>query len=1037
MSSDSLDALYKRFTEASIENASGQRFLPNSTISGILEDEDDCLEHRLRQGGIEKVDIEEALALTRNGAQKIFVVLVLLQGHPIRLIKNFMTWDQMLQVPLDAKLPITIKDLCLILKDKALAIQFDQYQWEVLSPMFMADRSHRKLKKKTILPFIREERIPNAKGGYGIVSRVTLHQAHHGFVDVSSSIKSTPAHQVQLARKQIIVETSSADVFANEERIMRLLRLLRHENMVQLLASYSLDGPDGKPNNFLLMPLADMSLTRVLTVSEEGKAPTLKSLFGGDAHLLWEIHGISSALDQLHHYQNSDGSLRMKGCHFDLDPRNILIHEGKLLLADFGLSRLKSDSADSCTPFHGGGASHYTAPECLAAGAPEYHGSKSDMWSLGGIIFDIVACMMGGAKTVADFQEDRKHKAAGITSRRFHIGGACNPHIEEWVESQQTRMKRDHQALCGLAAGLLMLDPIQRPDSHEVADQLFVIAASSSFRNLEGVLARLVEKNNSLRLQLERMKLVVWARYAGLYSDQQTLISAEKTWLLKASMSHLLVRDLLLMAKGEVEFILKNIDLCQEGLPCYKSLQEVCERLWDLAPPACRSLMSRDAEIEIMTNSDIALAGFHPSSPAEVVNDEGFSETESRLLQLAAMRQFTDQVTDTKAIPNNDALNAKLLDHTSIEVRKSDSTRRRNKKCPREWSLVSMKDSEALFLCEWVYYDAGLMEIDPSRLHHRVRSIVHQLSLGGSHPDLRTLTCEGYFVKKTNAALGIVYSLPTLGNNSIEPLTMNQIISITSRPSLTEIFNAAKAVARSVFYFHSISWLHKNVSSYTILVFSEAIQEWMTQNQSPVASQGPTKAQPLAQDASKSKTYSNWWSGKPNVSQKADTSSETVMRAEHDRGQTGHNIRYPLERMPAHYLVGFNHSRADDKLTFTSGKTGPWYEYQHFRYANQSAQSFQTGYDYYSLGLVLLELGLWTPLNKTPILEQDIADYPLDRLQELLCEKALPLLRPLMGDIYSEAVRICLSDGLLDIDRKSVEQTFSREVLARLESCTV
>jgi serine/threonine protein kinase len=96
-----------------------------------------------------------------------------------------------------------------------------------------------------------------------------------------------------------------------------------------------------------------------------------------------------------------------------------------LLLADFGLSRMKNESSDSCTPFHGGGTSNYTAPECIV-GEQQYHGSKSDMWSFGGILCDLVAWMMGGVQLLDRFQNDRKRTAMGIKSSRFHIGGGAS-----------------------------------------------------------------------------------------------------------------------------------------------------------------------------------------------------------------------------------------------------------------------------------------------------------------------------------------------------------------------------------------------------------------------------------------------------------------------------------------------------------------------------------------------------------------------------------------------------------------------------------
>jgi hypothetical protein len=62
---------------------------------------------------------------------------------------------------------------------------------------------------------------------------------------------------------------------------------------------------------------------------------------------------------------------------------------------------------------------------------------------------------------------------------------------------------------------------------------------------------------------------------------------------------------------------------------------------------------------------------------------------------------------------------------------------------------------------------------------------------------------------------------------------------------------------------------------------------------------------------------------------------------------------------------------------------------------------------------------------------------PLDAIQNLMSEEAVPLLGPIVGEEYQEAVRICLSEELLDTERLKVEEIFSKQVLGRLEKCHV
>jgi len=149
-----------------------------------------------------------------------------------------------------------------------------------------------------------------------------------------------------------------------------------------------------------------------------------------------QVHGLSSALESLHNYVDATERIQMKGCHFDLAPRNILVQKGRLLLADFGLSRLRSESSNSATPFKGG-AGDFLAPECTvqAFGDPDYlHGRKSNVWSLGGILTVLVVFRAFGKQGIDNYRAARRHigNDGGLT-HRFHAGGDVNTGMHAWL----------------------------------------------------------------------------------------------------------------------------------------------------------------------------------------------------------------------------------------------------------------------------------------------------------------------------------------------------------------------------------------------------------------------------------------------------------------------------------------------------------------------------------------------------------------------------------------------------------------------------
>jgi hypothetical protein len=107
------------------------------------------------------------------------------------------------------------------------------------------------------------------------------------------------------------------------------------------------------------------------------------------------------------------------------------------------------------------------------------------------------------------------------------------------------------------------------------------------------------------------------------------------------------------------------------------------------------------------------------------------------------------------------------------------------------------------------------------------------------------------------------------------------------------------------------------------------------------------------------------------------------------------------------YVVGFNHSRPDEISAFTGGpESSATNHYQHPSYFVK--RRYCAEYDYYSLGVVLLEIGLWAPLSR--IIRKQQGSY--EEIRQFLIEKRLPVLRRSMGRQYYEAVKICLQSGM-------------------------
>ena len=136
------------------------------------------------------------------------------------------------------------------------------------------------------------------------------------------------------------------------------------------------------------------------------------------------------------------------------------------------------------------------------------------------------------------------------------------------------------------------------------------------------------------------------------------------------------------------------------------------------------------------------------------------------------------------------------------------------------------------------------------------------------------------------------------------------------------------------------------------------------------------------------------------------------------------------------YLIGFQYSREDSENAFTSAfdSNSDAREYQHPDYRAR-LRSFQKGFDYYSLGLVLLEIAAWECLSSVYNTKLDLSPRELQEQYIRICETKI-LER--MGPTYCEATKVCLlADSRLKGTENDVALDFQRLVIDRLETCRV
>jgi 5'-AMP-activated protein kinase catalytic alpha subunit len=158
---------------------------------------------------------------------------------------------------------------------------------------------------------------------------------------------------------------SAARQFERLQREIRILKMLRHPNVIQLHAVIETDS-----EIFLVMEhVAGGDLLDFINSRGAMPEDQARDLVGQIMCGLQFCHSLGVA-------------------HRDLKPENILIDEdGVVKITDFGLSNMQNAGEHLSTLC---GSPYYAAPELLDGSTTRYDGTEADIWSVGVITFAIL-----------------------------------------------------------------------------------------------------------------------------------------------------------------------------------------------------------------------------------------------------------------------------------------------------------------------------------------------------------------------------------------------------------------------------------------------------------------------------------------------------------------------------------------------------------------------------------------------------------------------------------------------------------------------
>lgn len=976
-------ALRRDIHQLRCQNIDSRSFVPDvalercATYDKILEAVKDC--------GLEAFQIYETASAVFAGSRKVFAVLLLI--HHEGLIQRFICNDQFRPKELDSKLPFSLSTLKDIIP--TAASQFYEKQWEFTAPIFTKYTTHRILDKDIILPFVGSEKL--AEGGFGRVYRTIIHSDHCNFAATSTRCvsfqNSTKDIQVliwiereslKIVRKEL-KENGEHQITDEEHRVLSYLNCLQHPNIVELIGSYTYKGVQN-----MLFPLLGVSLESVFTGVQA------KQTLDQD-YWLAALCGLSSAIETVHKCSSDTLGFHLIGCHHDLKPNNILVHDGKFVLADFGLSSLKRQSQTSKSDFKMG-ASYYQAPEC--EDSDHEFGRRtvsrpSDIWSFGCIIAELLTFMLRGSEGLKSFKMKRKVKLGGwYNTYVFHGGNNPNPRVDEWLTELLSGPGHVYQDLIILIRRMLSMDPFFRPKASQVTFELCRQAAQAAASLVDlswGAHGGLLQ-DIEISVERERFRSLMWAM--GLLQDtghNAKHTGGDYSWINSCF-------EQTIQALRDLQRELKSIPtLVVVGRVYSFKLRMFNDSISKNLPQELLNRAATQLELAMMSSNDPGVL----RQVSAMLPDNGTYES---LRALASIKELHNSYSTAPEFGASPPLLSLDFIHTSISRPVYDLA----------WVKKSPSEEQRLVFIEWVVYDYRWSQPSKGKdMLDRMRARAHMLSSIDVQSRLRTLRCTGYFQEESQHRFGFIFDYPTLHGKSLvenesEPTdahmiiekhgdewlhSLNGMIQSNSdkvlRPCLEDKFELAATLASSLLEFHKVGWLNKNLCSHNI-VFA------------------------------KSKV----------------TLEET------------YNIRFP-------YFIGLNHSRPGDPDDHNSPEfsEGPHSRnlngYCHPEYV-LGAPRYRFQYDYFSLGIILLEIGLWKvqiemggfSLPKEPPSISNELSNTKERVKYLLHDW-VPRLTYSMGTRYCNVVKACLEGNFETSGSHAILLSFNKKVVSQLRKCVI
>lgn len=409
-------------------------------------------------------------------------------------------------------------------------------------------------------------------------------------------------------------------------------------------------------------------------------------------------------------------------------------------------------------------------------------------------------------------------------------------------------------------------------------------------------------------------------------------------------------------------------------------------------------------------NNGLALLTTLISDLCSILPPQRIDPAEVLILSESLTTQDPNELETISRVKNIDPFYATLAWMGSIACRPYGTRLELKQLSMKNLQPINRKEGDTKFMAryegELVFVEEKQCTAPWSRLGHlsilraRLESIIVRLQNPDKPVELRTLPCRGAIYSSSSSkrtaqgttwVYNVVYyadypyvkSLQEVLNRKVEtstgskPKSLEEMREARAQWPLGKRFVLARQIARAIMYLHLAKWLHKAVRSENVIFFVE---------------------------------------------------NESV-------------------RIDSPYLIGFEHSRLDVAGEQTENiDEKP--DHKYYRHPKATAvpvaddkqplggpARYSKTYDIYSLGVVLLEIGLFAQAKHIVYKYDKTRDKTSEEILKVFIENAIPDLRYSMGNVYADAVLVCLDGSFDNIETKFLHQHFYRRVICKLDSC--